>query len=87
MAPALARIVAYIAMLVLVALNIGLSFLPISDYRVAAQIAIAVATALLIFLIFMRLRTSPQLVQTIACGTVLWILIMFGFFFLDYTHR
>jgi caa(3)-type oxidase subunit IV len=87
MTPVATRIAAYLATLLLLGLNIGLSYLPISGYRVAAHLAIAVITALLIFLVFMRLRSSPHLAQAIASATILWVLILFGITFLDYTHR
>ncbi len=81
------RLVVYAALMALLGLNVGLSFLPLSPYRIAAHLAIAVASALLIVLVFMRLRTAPAMVQVLAGGSVVWLLILFGFTFLDYTHR
>ncbi len=81
------RLVVYAALLALLALTVGLSFLPLSPVRIAAHLAIALVSALMIVLVFMRLRASPHLVQVIAGGSVLWLVILFGFTFLDYTHR
>ncbi len=87
MGPVALRLVVYATLMALVGLNVALSFLPLGPYRVAAHLAIAVVTALGIVLVFMRLRTSPHVVQVIAGGSVIWLLILFGFTFLDYTHR
>lgn len=87
MGPTALRTVVYATLLLLLGINIGLTVLPLSDYRIAAHLAIAVTMALLVFLVFMRLHDSPALIQVMASGTLLWVLILFGFVFLDYTHR
>ncbi len=87
MEPVALRLVVYATLMALFGVNLGLSFLPLGDWRIAAHLAIAVVTALGIVLVFMRLRTSPHIVQVIAGASVVWLLILFGFTFLDYTHR
>ena len=62
----------WIALLVLLALTIGASFLPIGDWRQAINLAIAAAKAALILWVFMAFRTETPLVRLVMlCAAVL----------------
>jgi cytochrome c oxidase subunit 4 len=48
---------------------------------------IAIVKALLVVLIFMHVKYSNKLVQTLVVASALWLLIMFGFTGGDYLTR
>jgi caa(3)-type oxidase subunit IV len=87
MSPTVRRLACYVALMALLGLSVFLSGQPISGLRVGAHVGIAVLQALLIFVIFMRLADAPPLIRSLAVGTTLWLLILFGLMFLDYTRR
>ena len=64
------------ALVGLLALTIGVSFLPLGPFGPAANLGIAVAKALLVLLFFMHLRTSDRLTWVMAGGAFYWLGIM-----------
>ena len=67
----------WIALLVLLAITCGTSFIPLGRYNLAINMAIAIAKALLVIVVFMRLfKSAPMvLVVTIIAALDLAILV------------
>ncbi len=66
------------ALMGLLALTIGLSFLNLGSFNFPVAITIAVAKALLVASFFMELRRSNRLLWVMAAGAMLWLLILIG---------
>ncbi len=81
------RIFVYLGLLLLLGASVWLTGLELDNVRIAIHFALAAAQMMLVFFVFMQLRTSPPLIRIMAFGTVLWLLMMFGFTLLDYLHR
>jgi cytochrome c oxidase subunit 4 len=65
--PSLAGLVGtWIALLVLLAITCGSSFIPMGGFNLAVNLAIAVAKALLVVVVFMRLTRSAPMVIVVA---------------------
>jgi cytochrome c oxidase subunit 4 len=56
----------WIALLVLLAITCGTSFIPLGRYNLAINMAIAIAKALLVIVVFMRLFKSAPMVLVVA---------------------
>jgi cytochrome c oxidase subunit 4 len=77
----------WIGLMVLFALTLASSFVPLHGFNTAVNVAIAVAKAALVALIFMRLRTSSALVRLAALAGLVWLLILIGLSFTDLLTR
>jgi cytochrome c oxidase subunit 4 len=77
----------WIGLMVLFALTLASSFVPLHGFNTAVNVAIAVAKAALVALIFMRLRTSSALVRLAALAGLVWLLILIGLSFTDVLTR
>jgi cytochrome c oxidase subunit 4 len=78
MSPMLRLATAYIALLALLALTIGSSFLPLGFGNTAINLGVAGAKAVIIALAFMKLRAGGPLPRLVVATTGLWLLILFG---------
>lgn len=77
----------WVALMVLFALTLGSSFVPLHGFNTALNVAIAVAKAALVAIIFMRLRASSALVRLVALAGVVWLLILIGLSLTDVLSR
>jgi cytochrome c oxidase subunit 4 len=77
----------WVALMVLFALTLASSFVPLHGFNTAVNVAIAVAKAALVALIFMRLRTSTALVRLAALAGLAWLLILIGLSLTDFLSR
>lgn len=59
-------VMTWIALLVLLAITCGTSFIPLGRYNLAINMAIAIAKALLVIVVFMRLFKSAPMVLVVA---------------------
>jgi cytochrome c oxidase subunit 4 len=75
------------ALLALLALTVGSSYVPLHGFNAAANVLIAAAKAGLVALFFMRLRTSDGLVRLAAVTGVIWALILTSLSLLDVLTR
>jgi cytochrome c oxidase subunit 4 len=66
------------ALMGLLALTVGLSFVNLGPFNMAAALTIAIAKALLVVTYFMELRRSSRLLWVMAAAGVLWLLILIG---------
>jgi cytochrome c oxidase subunit 4 len=67
----------YAALLALLAITIGSSFLHLGALNPAINIGVAFAKAALIFWVFMELREASGLVRLFAVAAACWLLILF----------
>jgi caa(3)-type oxidase, subunit IV len=77
----------WIALMVLLALTLGSSFVPLHGFNTTVNVAIALVKATLVAVVFMRLRTSSALVRLAALAGVMWLLILIGLSFTDLLIR
>jgi len=75
------------ALFLLLGATVGVSFLPLGAFSVAAALMIAGAKAALIVLFFMHVRYSSQLTMLVAAAGFFWLVILFFFTFSDYVTR
>jgi cytochrome c oxidase subunit 4 len=75
------------ALLALLALTVGASYINLGPFNLIASLAISIAKALLIMLIFMEVRYSHAIVRLFAGAAFLWLLIMFALTMSDYYSR
>jgi cytochrome c oxidase subunit IV len=80
-------VLVWVALLALLTLTIGATFLPIGPLKPVANLGSAFAKALLIFWFYMHLAEESGLVRLAAAGAAAWLLIMFGLMSTDYLTR
>ena len=83
----LTYLLTYVALMVLLGLTWGAAYLPLGHFHVAVSLAIAVAKASLVAVIFMGLRASNRLVWLFVGAGALWLMILFGLMLSDYFSR
>lgn len=77
----------WLALVALLGLSLGTSYLPLGGGNSVICIAIAFVQALLVWSFFMRLRWSGILVRLIAAAGVIWFLLLLGLSLTDYLTR
>jgi len=77
----------WIALLVLLALTCGSSYLRLGGFNLAANLAIAVAKALLVVFVFMRLGTSSTMVRLVAAIGLTTLTLLVGLSMTDFAIR
>lgn len=82
-----ALVAIWAAMLVLLAISIGSTFLPVGYWRQAISLSIAAVKAALILWFFMELRRSEGLVRLTALGAVTFLAIMATLMSADFLTR
>ena len=89
MSPPPVRVYAWtwLALLVLLGLTTGSSFLPLGAFNLAANLAIALAKALLVALVFMRLRADAPMVRVVAAAGAFWLLLLTSLSLVDFVAR
>lgn len=75
------------ALLVLLGLTVGYAYLPHAPLKTEVSIAIAVAKAVLIAMLFMQLREAAWLVRLAALAGVVWVSFLYIIAFSDYLTR
>jgi cytochrome c oxidase subunit 4 len=77
----------WLGLLFLLALTAGTSWIPLGWGNLAISLAVAVAKAMLILAIFMKLVRSALLPRLALLCMVLWLGILFGLTMIDYGGR
>jgi cytochrome c oxidase subunit 4 len=77
----------YAALLALLALTVGAAYIDLGRFNFFISLAIAVAKALLIALIFMHVRYSEKLVWVFAAAGFFWLAILIALSLNDYFTR
>ena len=67
----------WVCLLALLAINIGVSFLPLGRAKTAVNLAVAVVQASLMFTVFMRLNRASALVKLTAAAGLVWLSFLF----------
>ena len=64
------RLIVWLALMALLALTVGLTFVPMGAWRLAASLLIALAKALLGGWVFMELGKAPLMTRVVALATL-----------------
>ena len=77
----------WLAVIALLGISLGTSYIPMGRFNSIVCISIAFIQALLVWSFFMRLRWSGVLVRLIAAIGLIWFLILLGLSLTDYLTR
>lgn len=77
----------YLALMVLLALTVGSSFLHLGNFNVFVNLAIAAIKAGLVAAFFMELRTAPAVVRLAALTGLFWLALLLGLSLNDFLTR
>ncbi|MBV8815379.1 MAG: caa(3)-type oxidase subunit IV [Verrucomicrobia bacterium] len=77
----------YAALMVLLLISIGSLVLHLGALQPLLLLAVAAVQAILVILIFMRVRSSTKLIWLFAGGSFLWLSILLVIVFSDYISR
>lgn len=77
----------FAALMVLLAMTVGIAYFDLGALNIIAMLTIAVLKAVLIILYFMHVRYSSRMVWLFAGASFFWVLILFVFLFADYMTR
>jgi cytochrome c oxidase subunit IV len=77
----------WIGLVLLLALTLGMAFVPLGRANIAVALAVAAAKAIIVLLVFMELTRGHSLKLIFAGAGLFWLIIMFGLSFTDYTTR
>jgi cytochrome c oxidase subunit 4 len=78
---------AWLGLMVLLAITAASAFLPLGWGNLAVNLAIAGAKTVLIGLVFMRLAGSPALLRLVVGAVFLWLAILFTLSLADFLTR
>ena len=78
---------AWIGLVLLLALTLGMAFVPLGRANIAVALAVAVGKAIIVLLVFMELARGHSLKLIFAGAGLFWLIIMFGLSFTDYATR
>lgn len=82
-----ATILAWLGLLVLLALTVGSSFIELGPVNPVLNLVIAGAKSLVILLVFMRLWASRSPTWLVSVAVGLWLTILFALTLIDYVSR
>jgi cytochrome c oxidase subunit 4 len=85
--PARSLYITFALLLVLTLITVGVSYLDLGPWNVAAALGIAFAKAALVSLIFMDVNRSSSLVKLTVLSGLFWLFIMLVLTFSDYLTR
>jgi len=74
-------------LLTLTALTTAIAFVNLGAFNAPVALAIAVAKATLVVLVFMHLRETPRLTIAVVVSALLWMAILVGLTMNDYLTR
>ena len=80
-------LIAWAALLALLALSIGYAYWPAAPLKAEIGLAVAAMKAALIALVFMQLREASALVRLAAAAGLGWLSLLFLFAFADFLTR
>jgi cytochrome c oxidase subunit 4 len=80
-------VLTWLALLALLALTAGCALLRLGWLNTAISLAIALAKALLVAIVFMRLKRAPALLRLAAVTGTVTLALLFGLALTDYTTR
>jgi cytochrome c oxidase subunit 4 len=77
----------WLALLVLLALTAGSAFVPMGTLNLAANLAIALAKALIVVFSFMHVRRGTPMIRVFALAGLLWLALLAGLSATDFAVR
>ena len=77
----------FAALLGLTGLTVGVAFVNLGRFNTIVALAIAVAKALLVVLIFMHVRYSSRLTWVVLAGGLFWLMLLIALTMSDYLTR
>ncbi len=77
----------WLALLMLLAVTCGSSYIPLGPFNIAVNLAVAVVKVLLVALVFMKLRKEHPLIRLVAVVGVIWLGILAGLSATDFIAR
>jgi cytochrome c oxidase subunit 4 len=77
----------YIALMILLALTLGSSFLSLGDFNPVVNLGIACLKAALVVAFFMHLKGSKGLIKVFSAAGLFWLGILFSLAATDYFSR
>lgn len=77
----------WVALLVLLVLTFGSSYLKLGPWNSILNMGIAVAKGLLVVLFFMHLRSARAMLRIVACIALFMLALLFGLSRTDYATR
>ncbi len=80
-------VLTWIALLVLLAITCGSSFIRMGAFNVAVNFAVAALKALLVVLIFMHVRHERPVIWLVAAAGVIWLALLAGLSSTDFGAR
>jgi cytochrome c oxidase subunit 4 len=80
-------VLTWLGLMLLLALTLGSSYVPLGPWNTAINMAVSCAKALLIALIFMELGRAGALVRIAAVTGLVWLALLFGLSATDYATR
>ena len=80
-------VLTWLALLALLATTAGCALLRLGWLNTAVSLAIALAKALLVAIVFMRLKRAPALLRLAAVTGAVTLALLFGLALTDYTPR
>jgi cytochrome c oxidase subunit IV len=77
----------FLALMVLTALTVGVTYIDLGELNLIVALAVAVTKAMLVLMFFMHLKYSPKLIKVTIGSSVFFLLIMFVMTLSDYLSR
>jgi cytochrome c oxidase subunit IV len=84
---ALVYVIAWLVLLLLTALSVLSAYLGLGAYAAVVEFGIAATQAVIIFVLFMRLKGPPSLRWVFAGSGFFWLLFLYGLSMTDYATR
>jgi cytochrome c oxidase subunit IV len=80
-------LLAWVTLMVLFAINLASSYVPLGRANVVINLLIAAVMAATLFIVLMDLRNAKALVRVVAVAGLFWMMMMFSLTFSDYLSR
>ena len=80
-------LLAWVALMVLFAINLASSYVPLGRANVVINLLIAAIMAATLFIVLMDLKNAKALVRVVAVAGLFWTMMMFSLTFSDYLSR
>jgi cytochrome c oxidase subunit IV len=80
-------LLAWVGLMVLFAINLASSYVPLGRANVVINLLIAAVMAATLFIVLMDLRNAKALVRVVAVAGLFWMMMMFSLTFSDYLSR
>jgi cytochrome c oxidase subunit 4 len=80
-------VITWLALLMLMAANLGLAYVQLGSFATLAHVAAAVAMAAIVLAVFMELDRGASLFWVFAGAGFFWLAILFFLTWIDYSTR